>query len=847
MKSAATDYTVVLKATLGGYTGNELANATKEIKVTADEDTHSIDIGNGPITVEAATEAGKVVYKQNETEVCKVSESDKVVITGTYSYNTADTNAIYIKDCSPTIVLENVTLSDAGGKLGNPYLSTILIEGTDDIEDHATLLISGVNSVIRKTNISNAREYCGIEIRNAELTIDCIDDATCNGETCPHKLIVKSTLGDQKGAVIGSRASEGSAGFSLNIAGGQIEVSTSGGRGTAIGTGMNATASNEVNIKIEDAYVKAVANGEGTAIGVGKNNSVSARVSVTIEGGKVDAVSGSGNICRNNITLSGGATINGTTLPEDMGTTTIPAGMVDEVKKDDETGAVTLPAGTSVKNEDGAYTVLLDKGSVDSEGNLDSETPTATVKTPDGKPAVGNADGTFTIPAGSTVNGAEIPATAGTVTLPTDKLDEVKADAAGNVTLPAGTVIENADGTTTTLPNGGTIGADGKITSDGAVITENTDGSVTVTDKDGNVTTITPPTGENVTVNPDGTVEVPAGSTVNGTVLPGTGDVTLPADKVDEVKPGTTGGTVVLPEGTVIENADGTTTTLPAGGTIGADGTVTSDGAVITEKTDGSVTITDKDKNVTTITPPEGKDVVVNADGTVEVPAGSTVTKPDGTTILPNGGTIGADGTITPNPHKIIKVTPDNGVFTGENDLAFTSDADNENFESVKVDGNVVGATNYERTSGSTVITLKAAYLKTLTVGEHTLEIVSNTGTAATKFTIAQGAGVPVYTGGSSYSGPSIWYIGGNSFGTSTTQMPTSVEIDNVPVSFTMEGSNIVVSCINPGARWATVKWNSTSATINFNPDANVICAQVVIPKTGDMPIWAAIAEFLGF
>ena len=105
----------------------------------------------------------------------------------------------------------------------------------------------------------------------------------------------------------------------------------------------------------------------------------------------------------------------------------------------------------------------------------------------------------------------------------------------------------------------------------------------------------------------------------------------------------------------------------------------------------------------------------------------------------------------------------------------------------------------------------------------------------------------PTTSGGSSYSGPSIWYIGGNSFGTSTTRMPTSVEIDYVSVPFTMESSNIVVSCINPGARWATVKWNSTSATIRFNPDANVVCAQVVIPKTGDMPIWAAIAQFLGF
>ena len=213
---------------------------------------------------------------------------------------------------------------------------------------------------------------------------------------------------------------------------------------------------------------------------------------------------------------------------------------------------------------------------------------------------------------------------------------------------------------------------------------------------------------------------------------------------------------------------------------------------------------------------------------------------------MPNGGTIGADGTITPNAHKIIEGA--NGIFNGQAEgLTFKSDADNKNFESVKVDGNVVGATNYERTSGSTVITLKAAYLKTLTVGEHTLEIVSNTGTAATKFTIAQGAGVPVYTGGSSYSGPSIWYIGGNTFGTSTTKMPTAVEIDNMPVPFSMEGSKIVVSCINPGAKWITVRWNSTSATIRFNPDVIVSCPKMAIPKTGDMPIWAAIAEFLGF
>ncbi|MGN0792222.1 MAG: hypothetical protein ACI4NL_05210 [Christensenellales bacterium] len=42
-------------------------------------------------------------------------------------------------------------------------------------------------------------------------------------------------------------------------------------------------------------------------------------------------------------------------------------------------------------------------------------------------------------------------------------------------------------------------------------------------------------------------------------------------------------------------------------------------------------------------------------------------------------------------------------------------------------------------------------------------------------------------------------------------------------------------------------KWNSTTVTVNFTLDANVVCTEVVIPKTGDMPLWAAIAAFFGF
>lgn len=51
----------------------------------------------------------------------------------------------------------------------------------------------------------------------------------------------------------------------------------------------------------------------------------------------------------------------------------------------------------------------------------------------------------------------------------------------------------------------------------------------------------------------------------------------------------------------------------------------------------------------------------------------------------------------------------------------------------------MVDYTNYDSKSGSTVITLKDEYLKTLSVGEHTLKVIfSDNGEAITKFTIKE-------------------------------------------------------------------------------------------------------------
>jgi len=106
---------------------------------------------------------------------------------------------------------------------------------------------------------------------------------------------------------------------------------------------------------------------------------------------------------------------------------------------------------------------------------------------------------------------------------------------------------------------------------------------------------------------------------------------------------------------------------------------------------------------------------------------------------------------------------------------------------------------------------------------------------------------LPQVTNKPSGNGISVKYNGGNSFSTSNPAVPTGVEIDGVPVTFNGTGSNFSVGCISSDAKWVTVRWNSTSVTTNFTPDGLVECTTVSIPKTGDMSIWAAIAQFLGF
>lgn len=92
---------------------------------------------------------------------------------------------------------------------------------------------------------------------------------------------------------------------------------------------------------------------------------------------------------------------------------------------------------------------------------------------------------------------------------------------------------------------------------------------------------------------------------------------------------------------------------------------------------------------------------------------------------------------------------------SGTDGLSFTSDAEYADFLKVMVDGKELKTTDYTVKEGSTIVTLNAAYLETLSVGKHTLEIESKNGIAKTEFTItaAQG-GDDSQTGGTTPQEP---------------------------------------------------------------------------------------------
>lgn len=135
-----------------------------------------------------------------------------------------------------------------------------------------------------------------------------------------------------------------------------------------------------------------------------------------------------------------------------------------------------------------------------------------------------------------------------------------------------------------------------------------------------------------------------------------------------------------------------------------------------------------------------------DADGKTEVKLADTVIKATGHKF--------ADGKCTvcgaiDSTFKAVITAGANGTWQkGTNDgLSFTSNAAFTDFQKLQVDGKDLDPANYTVKEGSTIVTLKAEYLETLSVGKHTLAVVSETGTATTEFTIKAAADSSSQTG----------------------------------------------------------------------------------------------------
>ena len=95
---------------------------------------------------------------------------------------------------------------------------------------------------------------------------------------------------------------------------------------------------------------------------------------------------------------------------------------------------------------------------------------------------------------------------------------------------------------------------------------------------------------------------------------------------------------------------------------------------------------------------------------------------------------------VNPKEYNFIEGANQTYTIDESKNATFRIDADYSLFTNkVYVDNKLVDSINYDSKSGSTVITFKDEYLKTLSVGEHELKVTfSDNGEAITKFTIKE-------------------------------------------------------------------------------------------------------------
>lgn len=111
-------------------------------------------------------------------------------------------------------------------------------------------------------------------------------------------------------------------------------------------------------------------------------------------------------------------------------------------------------------------------------------------------------------------------------------------------------------------------------------------------------------------------------------------------------------------------------------------------------------------------------------------------------TSTPAASTTTAPAAAAPAPvtYDILDGAGSSWTQNTDGSLAIRGSGEISKFREVKVDGVTVDPVNYTVTEGSTIITFKPEYLKSLSAGNHSFELVWTDGTAATNFTVAENA-----------------------------------------------------------------------------------------------------------
>ena len=677
-------------------------------------------LGLLPVTAEAAEGAPSSLYVRNQQVI---SSSDITYWTTDestggltkYEGNNDNWNVKYDQSTA-TLTLKNANISGSFHQYDNPYTAGIYAQGKSNQPVALTIELIGTNTITGTYGIFlNAEINAYSYGTNATLTITGENNGSLEVSGSNHGIFVKSGTGNA----------------SLNIKNVAVTSSTNGNYAAGVYVMSSAHATNSPNISLAVDGGNLTASGTGSSDGiwfyVGSSQATGATTSLTVsENAIVDARNGG---------ISALKILE--TLPTPTPTGDNSSGIVFDDKNGTVYGSVTLQDDLEIKSGE---TLTIGDG--------------ASLTVPDGKTLTNN--GTVTVEEGGTLtNNGSLDCnhhTGGTATC----TEKAKCDLCGaeyGDFLPHSLTKTEAKAPTCTVVGNEaywTCGNCGKYFSDGngnteiikdswiiSAINHDWNDAVYTWSDDGSTCTATR-TCKNDSAHTEKATATVTGAQTKAPTCTQMGETTYTA--AFEASWAMT-QTKVLADIPAIGHSYGEPvwSWSEDGKTCKVTFTCEKDE---NHKESPKVDVTSAVKKPATCT----ETGVTTYTATVEF-NGQTYTDTKDVADIPATGHSYDNGKCTvcgaiASDFKVIITAGANGSWQkGTKDgLTFTSNAAYKHFQKVQVDGKDLDASNYTVKEGSTIVTLKTSYLETLSVGKHTLAIVSETGTATTEFTIKAAA-----------------------------------------------------------------------------------------------------------